>query len=91
MCRNIYGYIECPSASCAIPSPTWRRTTPHPVGHPVARLRSGGYQDRRWARRQCPWNDRLACAWLIRRYIDQRTAILWLQSPNRLPPLMRWA
>ncbi|MGZ4955204.1 MAG: chromate resistance protein ChrB domain-containing protein, partial [Methylobacter sp.] len=29
--------------------------------------------------------DRLACAWLIRRFIDAQAQILWLASPNDCP------
>lgn len=36
------------------------------------------FQGRRWATRQSPWVDRIACAWLIRRFIDPRAQFLWL-------------
>lgn len=58
---------------------------PHPVEHPIARLNIQDYQGRRWATRQRPWVDRLACAWLIRRDIDPQATILWLQSPGDCP------
>ena len=38
-----------------------------------------------WATRQRPWVDRLACAWLIRRFIDHRAKILWLEKPEQCP------
>ncbi|QLI80593.1 chromate resistance protein [Chitinibacter fontanus] len=38
------------------------------------------YRGRIWATRQRPWVDRLACAWLIRRFIDPEAQILWLNS-----------
>lgn len=58
---------------------------PHPVEHPIARLNIQDYQGRLWATRQRPWVDRLACAWLIRRYIDPQATILWLPSPGDCP------
>lgn len=58
---------------------------PHPVEHPIARLSIQDYQGRLWATRQRPWVDRLACAWLIRRYIDPQATILWLASPSDCP------
>lgn len=45
----------------------------------------GDYQGRVWATRQRPWVDRLASAWLIRRFIDARARILWLPSPEECP------
>jgi len=44
------------------------------------------YRGRRWVTRPRPHVDRLACAWLIRRFIDPRAAILWLASPADCPP-----
>ena len=37
----------------------------------IARLDRAKFQGRRWATRARPWVDRLACAWLIRRFIDR--------------------
>lgn len=37
-----------------------------------------------WATHRPPWADRLACAWLIRRFVDPEGSVLWLdkiQSP----------
>ena len=39
-----------------------------------------------WATRQRPWVDRLACAWLIRRFIDPQAQLLWLASAADCPP-----
>lgn len=58
---------------------------PHPVEHSITRLEIRDYQGRLWATRQRPWVDRLACAWLIRRYIDPQATILWLPSPADCP------
>lgn len=44
------------------------------------------YQRRTWATRQRPWVDRLASAWLIRRYIDPQAQFVWLANPMDCPP-----
>jgi len=43
------------------------------------------YQGRIWATRARPWVDRMASAWLIRRFIDPDARILWLKSPADCP------
>jgi len=58
---------------------------PHSRDLPIAALRLGDYQGRVWATRKRPWVDRLACAWLIRRFIDPQARILWLNSPQDCP------
>ncbi|WP_137822227.1 chromate resistance protein ChrB domain-containing protein [Pseudomonas sp. D(2018)] len=58
-----------------------------PCSHdqPIPVLRRQDYQGRLWATRKRPWVDRLASAWLIRRYIDDGARILWLDSPHDCP------
>jgi hypothetical protein len=51
---------------------------PHGVDSPLKRLSIDAYQGRVWATRARPWVDRLACAWLIRRFIDPAARMLWL-------------
>ncbi|MFZ6770566.1 chromate resistance protein ChrB domain-containing protein [Undibacterium sp. Di26W] len=58
---------------------------PHAVHAQIAQLSIAAYQGRVWATRCRPWVDRLACAWLIRRFIDSHAQILWLASPNDCP------
>lgn len=58
---------------------------PHPAEQAIGRLAIADYQVRTWATRRRPWVDRLACAWLIRRFIDPRARILWLASPADCP------
>ena len=53
--------------------------------HSIERLSLAEFQGRLWATRRRPWVDRLASAWLIRRFIDRDAHILWLQSPNDCP------
>lgn len=58
---------------------------PHAVAGEIARLDPQTYVGRTWATRRRPWVDRLASAWLIRRYIDPDAKILWLESPDKCP------
>jgi len=58
---------------------------PHPVNDAIARLHIQNYQGRLWATRRRPWVDRLACAWLIYRYIDPQAKLLWLATPADCP------
>ncbi|MEO8755147.1 MAG: chromate resistance protein ChrB domain-containing protein [Casimicrobiaceae bacterium] len=44
----------------------------------IPRLDRAKYQGKRWATRARPWVDRLACAWLIRRFIDPKALFVWL-------------
>jgi hypothetical protein len=43
------------------------------------------FQGRVWATRKSPWVDRLACAWLIKRFIDKAATFAWLERPSALP------
>jgi hypothetical protein len=58
---------------------------PHPAARKVERLDAAQYRDRVWATRRRPWVDRLASAWLIRRFIDPQARFLWLKSPADCP------
>jgi hypothetical protein len=51
----------------------------------IARLDVAQFQGKRWATRARPWVDRLACAWLIRRFIDRKAQFVWLNDPARVP------
>jgi len=59
---------------------------PHTQDGHIARLHMTDYQGRLWATRHRPWVDRLASAWLIRRFIDPQARLLWLASPADCPP-----
>jgi hypothetical protein len=52
---------------------------------PIPRLDRAKYRKRVWATRKAPWVDRLACAWLIKRYIDPDASFVWLDRPQDLP------
>jgi hypothetical protein len=38
-----------------------------------------------WATRRPPWADRLACAWLIRRFVDPEGSVTWLDKAQACP------
>ena len=38
-----------------------------------------------WATRRPPWADRLACAWLIRRFVDPEGTVTWLDKAQECP------
>ncbi len=58
---------------------------PHAVEGDVTHLNRADFQDRTWATRKRPWVDRLASAWLIRRFIDPHARLLWLDAPGDCP------
>ena len=58
---------------------------PHAVHYRIRRLQPKDYHSRIWATRQRPWIDRLASAWLIRRFIDPEARFIWLTAPDDCP------
>jgi len=40
---------------------------------------------RTWATRRPPWADRLACAWLIRRFVDPEATLVWMEKADAPP------
>jgi len=58
-----------------------------PGSHPgvIPLLDVAQFQGKRWATRKRPWVDRLASAWLIRRFIDPNARFVWLESPAQCP------
>jgi hypothetical protein len=51
----------------------------------LRRVNPADYQKRVWATRKSPWVDRLASAWLIKRFIDRDARFVWLERPSALP------
>jgi len=51
----------------------------------IPRLNRKDYRGRTWATRARPWVDRLASAWLVKRFIDPKARIVWLKDPKRCP------
>ena len=58
---------------------------PHATAGKIRRLDRAKYQGRTWATRARPWADRLASAWLIKRFIDPRAKLLWLKNSKDCP------
>ncbi|RXN92656.1 hypothetical protein C7R54_02565 [Achromobacter aloeverae] len=58
---------------------------PHMAEGGIVRRDPVHYQGRRWATRRHLWVDRIACAWLIQRFIDPAARFLWLESPADCP------
>jgi hypothetical protein len=58
---------------------------PHKAPGGIERLDPGPYRGRTWATRRRLWVDRVACAWLIRRFIDPEARFKWLAKPSDCP------
>ncbi len=58
---------------------------PRAVEKKIRRLASADYSGRSWATRKNLWVDRMASAWLIRRFIDKKAKFLWLDNPKKCP------
>lgn len=73
---------EAEAAAFVILSPD----EPHAVAGKIKHLDKSDYHGRTWATRKRPWVDRLASAWLIRRFIDPKARFRWLDHPQDCPP-----
>jgi len=51
----------------------------------IRRLDVARYQGRTWATRRHLWVDRMASAWLIRRFVDPAARFVWLAKPQDCP------
>lgn len=58
---------------------------PHASGGDIPKRERAAYQGRVWATRARLWVDRVASAWLIRRFIDPKATFRWLESPADCP------
>jgi hypothetical protein len=58
---------------------------PRAVSRAVTRADRAAFQGRVWATRRRPWVDRLASAWLIRRFIDPSARFVWLADTKQCP------
>ncbi|MCX7193574.1 MAG: chromate resistance protein [Proteobacteria bacterium] len=58
---------------------------PSTVCGQIRRLANTDYAGRIWATRQRIWVDRIASAWLIRRFIDPHGKFIWLKTPADCP------
>jgi hypothetical protein len=64
---------------------TFSPDEPHAVQTSIEPRERGAFQRRRWATRRGLWVDRIASAWLIRRFIDDEPTFVWLEDTNRVP------
>ncbi len=58
---------------------------PRAAAGPIPRLDKADYLGRTWATRRNMWVDRMASAWLIRRFIDPQARFVWLVRPQDCP------
>ena len=58
---------------------------PQPAKRKLQRLDLAKYRNRTWATRKDLWVDRLASAWLIKRFIDRNAKFMWIDRPRNRP------
>jgi hypothetical protein len=58
---------------------------PRAAHQKIRRLAGADFSGRTWATRKHLWVDRMASAWLIRRFIDRKAKFLWLDDPKKCP------
>jgi hypothetical protein len=63
----------------------YSRSEPRPSVKGLRPLDRARYQKRVWATRKAPWVDRLASAWLIKRFIDREAKFAWIARPSECP------
>lgn len=61
---------------------------PHAAPAALRRCAPADYQGKTWATRAHLWVDRVASAWLIRRFIDPQARFVWLEGVTRIPELI---
>ena len=66
-------------------SELYARNEPRSSTKGVRVLDRAPYQKRVWATRKAPWVDRLASAWLIKRFIDRDARFAWIARPSECP------
>jgi hypothetical protein len=63
----------------------YSRGEPHSSTQQLRRLDPARYRRRVWATRKDLWVDRLASAWLIKRFIDRDARFVWIDRPRDRP------
>jgi len=76
-----FALAELESACSKILSPN----EPSAVNKALERLNTNAFISQIWVTRARPWVDRLASAWLIKRFIDTKAQFLWLNDLNAIP------
>jgi hypothetical protein len=64
---------------------TFASGEPRPSHRKLKRRNTGRFLGRVWTTRGDPWVDRLASAWLIKRFIDREARFAWFERPSRRP------
>ena len=64
---------------------TYAGGEPRPSRKRLRQVTRARYQRRVWATRKNPWVDRLASAWLIKRFIDREARFAWIERPRDRP------
>jgi len=63
----------------------YSRGEPRPSRKRLRQVKGARYRRRVWATRKDPWVDRLASAWLIKRFIDRHARFVWIDCPSDRP------
>ena len=58
---------------------------PESVATAIPKLDAHNFRGKRWATREHLWVDRVASAWLIRRFIDSKARFVWIKKPKDCP------
>jgi hypothetical protein len=58
---------------------------PRPSRRKLRQRNTGRYRARVWTTRSNLWVDRLASAWLIKRFIDREARFAWFERPSQRP------
>jgi hypothetical protein len=80
--RQAAGAIAALKSACA---EAVQRGEPRPSKRRPRRIDGAKYENRVWATRKDPWIDRLASAWLIKRFIDRNARFAWIDRPRERP------
>jgi hypothetical protein len=64
---------------------TYAGGEPRPSHRKLRPRNAGRYRRRVWASRSKPWVDRVASAWLIKRFIDREARFAWFERPSERP------
>ena len=77
-------YFQCPqgTAVTAQLNRIKQRLAPDDAAPQIATAVISQYQDKQWVTRPHPHVDRLACAWLIRRYLNAEAVIRYAAKPE---------
>jgi hypothetical protein len=81
-CKQMEGSLA--DAEAAI-NARFARDEPRPAHRRLRPCNRKDYRGRTWATREHLWIDRVASAWLIRRFIDPRAKFLWLKRAKDCP------